>query len=226
MYQDFEGEAKAISAIIGEIKQALRTGKSFAESSMVKDLPDKDLWDIYAGLAIWLGSFRWARLRHGAKFYIRDADLKVSVQTILAVIEKRVDDGTWSEDFRFHEGRPVASYHTASQLIKVGTKRPSKFYTNNFMTDAWDMCSQWIFLAGVISPLPILAWQFWKYLNSGIWVQISILDFLDNFGLLTQWIVQPESWIGMHDILAYLHGGVASLLSLIMLSITMLILRD
>src|SRR5690349_19132117 len=48
----------------------------------------------------------------------------------------------------------------------------------------------------------LLGLQVYAFLQSGVWIGISVLDVLKSFGV--QWAIAPDSWLGIHQIIAQL----------------------
>jgi len=63
-------------------------------------------------------------------------------------------------------------------------------------------------LGAVLAPITVLGWQFFHYLQIGIWQAISILDIMYWVDFRTDWIVNPQSWIGLHEVFGWLHGSI------------------
>jgi hypothetical protein len=60
----------------------------------------------------------------------------------------------------------------------------------------------------LVTPVVILGWQLVDYLQSGTWAAFSILSIMNFIGLNPEWVVQPQSWLGLHKVFDWLHGSV------------------
>ena len=80
------------------------------------------------------------------------------------------------------------------------------------------------FVGALFTPIGVVCWQLFLYLKNGNWRPFSALDVLRICGIADRWVVYPENWIGLHEILNWLHGGIFISLVFIAISIGLILL--
>ncbi len=51
--------------------------------------------------------------------------------------------------------------------------------------------------------LGTLGYQTYIYLHYGSWLHISMIDFLKFFETSSSWLNKPDTWFGLHEVLAW-----------------------
>ena len=74
-----------------------------------------------------------------------------------------------------------------------------------------------------MAPIGILGWQIVDYLQSGTWSSFSILSVMDLIGLSPEWVVQPQSWLGLHNVFDWFHGSVGISVPLLLAAVIVLV---
>jgi len=60
---------------------------------------------------------------------------------------------------------------------------------------------------GLFAALGVLGWQALTWMKTGEWPMLTLMTGLASFGV--DWASSPESWIGIHNLLAYVPLTVA-----------------
>jgi len=69
-----------------------------------------------------------------------------------------------------------------------------------------------VLVIGIVAPLLILGWQSFTFMQTGDWQPFSILSMMDILDVQSTWVASPNSWLGVHIIFDYLHGGLGLML--------------
>lgn len=59
----------------------------------------------------------------------------------------------------------------------------------------------------LIIPIPILLVQFIYWLKDGIWPKTtisSVCEFINESPCLNDWLIDPQSWLGLHKIISHI----------------------
>jgi hypothetical protein len=74
------------------------------------------------------------------------------------------------------------------------------------------------YIAGVLGCAIIIAipgipiWQAYNYLRYGVWEEISCLTILEYFDVKSDWVAEPNTWLGMHSVLEWTHGSALAII--------------
>lgn len=99
------------------------------------------------------------------------------------------------------------------RVLKVLHEKLSPFF-------AVLLLGTWAFIG--LPPVFIFVRQIWDYLQTGRWQSFSGVELLAELGFVTKsWAAYPDSWVGIHKIVANIPGAILWLVMFIPLYILM-----